>query len=82
MIRIASLKLPDGVSLCTKDYQQAYRLLNAKSDAYKLVGCRHCSHGLCLVLIAIEWMLNYGNPSKGTKTYHFLREALFVSTCE
>ena len=26
---------------------------------------------------AIEWCLNHGNPSRGTKTYHFLREALF-----
>ena len=28
---------------------------------------------------ATEWWLNHGNRSKWTKTYHFLRKALFVS---
>ena len=45
-IGIASVNLPDDISLCTKHYQQVYRMLNAKSDACKTCGVlrRHCSH--------------------------------------
>ena len=32
-IGIASVNLPGNISLCTKHYQQVYRMLNAKSDA-------------------------------------------------
>ena len=31
-IAIASLESPGDISLCTKHYQQVYRMLNAKSD--------------------------------------------------
>ena len=32
-IGIASVDSPEDISLCTKHYQQVYRMLNAKSDA-------------------------------------------------
>ena len=44
-IGIATIKSPDNLSLCTRHYQQVYRMLNAKSDACKTCGVlrRHCS---------------------------------------
>ena len=44
-IGIACIESPGDVSLCTKHYQQIYRMLNAKSDACKSCGVlsRNCT---------------------------------------
>ena len=37
-VGIACIESPGDVSLCTKHYQQVYRMLNAKSDACESCG--------------------------------------------
>ena len=42
-IGIASVESPGDISLCTKHYQQVYRMLNVKSDAYTICRDLRCN---------------------------------------